>query len=147
MNGKNIPSVQERDDDMLSELKKKVLQDAEDYYQRLVNFTEQGDYESAVDLLTKLILLKEFETASLSGYGVCAALYRKLADMYHFLGSTAEELKTIERYFLQITDKLNVNTDLAHRFLQLAEREGYRIPDDIVAVIRKNLEAGTEGKR
>jgi tetratricopeptide (TPR) repeat protein len=144
MKSTDILFAQERDDSMLGELKAKVLQDAEDYYQRLVRFTEQGDYEAAVDLLTKLILLKEFEAASLSGYGVCAALYRKLADMYQLLGNTAEELKTIERYFLQITDKLNVNMDLAHRFLLLAEREGYQIPDDIMGVIRKNIAAGTE---
>ncbi len=52
MKSTDILFAQERDDSMLGELKAKVLQDAEDYYQRLVRFTEQGDYEAASDSMT-----------------------------------------------------------------------------------------------
>jgi hypothetical protein len=117
------------------ELRESLAQEALAYYERVEELESMKAYGQAIELLTKLILLKEFEANCISCYGVSSAPYKELAHVFRLAHDAKSELEILERFFLQPNIKGNSKEEMAIRYLSLAKELNYHIPEHIRATL------------
>lgn len=104
-------------------------------YEKIKDLKNLKRYDEAAQLALRLIE----ETEQESNGGVLPAPYAELAKIYSKKKESLNELKTLERYFSQTLARGRSKEKLAERYLKLAEKTSYTIPDKIKVVVDKSL--------
>lgn len=116
---------------MYTEFRKHLKMNASDSFLQIQQLEKIGAYQEAIELLTKLVILNEFEANCISSYGISGSPYKELAKIYHRLGDMQSEIEILERFLLHDRLRGNVKALIADRYLALSQELRYSIPSDM----------------
>ena len=132
---------------MDNDFKESLVDDAIACAELVERLKQKRDYDSAIEILTKIILLREFETCSLVPSRISSAPYMELAGLYELNQDRLSGLRTLERYFCHPNRQGNADRKVAMYYLKLSRREHYTIPENIVRKLKAVFTAALRPKK
>lgn len=125
---------------MYKELVAVSKEDAEFLIQEINALRENQNYQEAIELLTKLILIKEFSCIIFCNR-IYPALYQELAELYELTNAPVSEIITLERYFVLYMSLekpvQELRESLINLYVYVSEREKHPIPQAIQELLSK----------
>lgn len=132
---------------MYTEFRKHLKMNASESSLQIHQLERCGAYEEAIELLTKLVILNEFEANCISSYGISGSPYKELAKIYHRLGDLRSEIEILERFLLHDRLRGTVKGLIADRYLALSQELSYDIPSDMRARVEEVRKLGRKELR